>query len=103
MREPHVVADPTELLEVLDRTTAVVLKAVGILLHGLRKVGVEPHAATSGELGGFGHEPFGDRERRARRDGDPHHRFEGGVVEPGDRCVGCLEDRVGVLHDVVGR
>ena len=67
---PHLVADPAELLEVLDRAAAVELAAVVVLLHRLCKVRVEPKAAPPRELCGLAHQSARHRERRARCDDD---------------------------------
>ena len=45
VREPDVVAEPAELLEVLDRAHAEALQAERLLLDGLGHVRVQPHAA----------------------------------------------------------
>ena len=45
VREPDVVAEPAELLQVLDRPHAEELEAERLLLDGLGHVGVQPHAA----------------------------------------------------------
>ena len=50
VREPDVVAEPAELLEVLDRPHAELLEAERLLLDGLGHVRVQPHAALAGEL-----------------------------------------------------
>ena len=103
VREPDVVAEPAELLEVLDRPHAEELQAERLLLDGLGHVRVQPHAALAGELGRLGHQLARDAERRARRERDPH-------IEPGDgswkrvqRGVVGGEDRVAVLDHGVRR
>ena len=45
----------------------------------------------------------GDRERRAGRQRDPHHRVRRRVVEAVDRRLAGGQDRVAVLDDLVGR
>ena len=56
VREPDVVAEPAELLEVLDRPHAEQLQAERLLLDGLGHVRVQPHAARAGELRRLGHQ-----------------------------------------------
>ena len=56
VREPDVVAEPAELLEVLDRAHAEALAAERLLVDRLGQVRVQPHAAPAGELGGLGHQ-----------------------------------------------
>ena len=72
--EPDVVAEPADLLEVLDRPDAEQLEAELLLVERLRHVGVEADALLPRELGGLRHQPLGDAERRARRERDPCHR-----------------------------
>ena len=64
--EPDVVAEPADLLEVLDRPHAEQLEAELLLVERLGHVGVQPHAALPRELGGLGHQLLRDAERRAR-------------------------------------
>ena len=47
MREPDVVAEPAQLLEVLDRAHAEALEAERLLLDGLGHVRVQPDAALA--------------------------------------------------------
>ena len=54
VREPDVVAEPAEVLEVLDRPHAEALEAERLLLDRLGQVRVQPHAALAGELGRLG-------------------------------------------------
>ena len=51
VREPDVVAEPAELLEVLDRPHAEQLEAERLLLDGLGHVRVQADAALAGERG----------------------------------------------------
>ena len=66
VREPHVVAEPAELLEVLDRAAAEQLDAEALLVLGLGHVGVQADAARAGQLGRLAHQLLGDAERGAR-------------------------------------
>ena len=101
--EPDVVAEPAQVVEVLQRAHAEALEAERLLVVGLGEVRVQPHAARAGQLGRLAHQLAGDRERRRRRERDPHHRARRGVVEAVDRVGAGGEDRVAVLDDVVGR
>ena len=103
VREPDVVAEPAELLEVLDRPHAEPLEAERLLLDGLGHVRVQPNAALAGELRRLGHQLLGDAERRARRERDPAHRARRRVVELVQRRRVGGEDRVAVLDHAVGR
>ena len=53
MREPDVVAEPAEAVEVLERAHAEALEAERLLVVGLREVRVQPHAARAGQLRGL--------------------------------------------------
>ena len=103
VREPDVVAEPAEVVEVLERPHAEALEAELLLVVGLGEVGVQPHAARAGQLGGLAHQLAGDGERRRGGERDPHHRARRRVVEAVDRVRARGEDRVAVLDDVVGR
>ena len=54
--EPHVVAQPAEVVEVLQRAHAEALEAEVLLVARLGEVGVQPHAALARELRGLGHQ-----------------------------------------------
>ena len=103
VREPHVVAQPAEVLEVLHRAHAEALDAEDLLVERLGQVGVQPHAAAARELRGLGHQLGRDREGRARRQRDAHHRPRRRVVEAVDGRLAGGQDRVAVLDDLVGR
>ena len=101
--EPDVVAQPADLLEVLDRPHAEQLEAELLLVERLGHVRVQPDAALPRELRRLGHQLLRDAERRARGERDPHHRVRRRVVEAVDRLGAGGEDRVAVLGDLVGR
>ena len=50
MREPHVLAEVTERLDVVDRPRAELLQAELLLVVGLGEVGVQPDAEPAREL-----------------------------------------------------
>ena len=79
------------------------LRAVVILVGGLGHVRVQPDLPFPGELDRFGQQPAGNGERRARPDRDPEHGLRRGVVIRPDRGLGCRQDLVGVLDDLVRR
>ena len=56
VREPDVVAEPAERLDVLDRPHAEALEAELLLVVRLGEVRVQAHAARAGELGGLAHQ-----------------------------------------------
>ena len=103
VREPDVVAEPAEPLQVLDRAAAEQLDAEALLVLGLRHVRVQPHAAGAGQLGRLAHQLLRDAERGAGGERDPHHRVGRGVVVLVDRGLAGGEDRVAVLDDLVRR
>ena len=103
VREPDVVAQPAEVLEVLHGAHAEALEAEDLLVERLGQVGVQAHAAAPRELRRLGHQLGRDRERRARRQRDAHHRPRRRVVEAVDGRLAGREDRVAVLDDRVGR
>ncbi len=96
---PDVALEPADPLQVLDRRAAVELAAVGVLFPRLRQVRVEhePEPACGG--GGLLHQTGRDRERRARRDRDLHHRPVGKARE----ALGVGEHLVDLLDEVVRR
>ena len=95
--------EPAELVEVLDRRAAEPLAAELLLVQRLGEVGVQAHAERRASAADSVISVGGDRERRARRERDPHHRPGRGVVEPVDRVLGGGQDRVEVLDHGVGR
>jgi hypothetical protein len=103
MREPHVVAEPAELLQVLDGAHAEALQAEGLLVERLGKVRVQAHPTLARERRRLGHQLARDREGRARRERDPHHRARRRIVEAVQGGGVGREDRVSVLDDRVGR
>lgn len=99
--EPHVRAEPAELLHVVDRALPDLPQAVLLLVEGLGEVGVQAHPLGPGQRGGLGHQVGADRERRAGGDRDAEHRGEGRVVVGVDGLGRRVEDLVEPLdHDV---
>ena len=101
--EPHVVAEPADAVEVLQRPHAELLEAELLLVDRLGQVRVQPHATAARELGSLHEQLARDAERRRRRERDPHARAGRRVVEAVDRLLGGGEDRVAVLDEAVGR
>ncbi len=99
VRAPHVLGDPADALEVLDRRAAEELAAVRVLLDRLGEVRVQLKAERARERGRLFHQPRRHRERRAWRDRDLRHRPVGERVE----ALGVGEDRVDVLDERVRR
>ena len=64
---------------------------------------MQPHPEAPGEVGRLSHQSFGHREGRAGSDPDAHHGAGRRIVEATDGFLGLGQDRVGVLHDRVGR
>jgi hypothetical protein len=71
--------------------------------EGLGEVGVEPDVLTTGQFGRAGHQPLGDRERRAGAHGDLQVRPGRGVVEAVDRGFRAGQRVLGGLDEVVRR
>src|SRR5690606_5981332 len=103
VREPHVLAQPAELLGVLHRGAAELGGALLLLVEGLGEVGVQPDALVPGQLGGAAHQLGADRERRAGRRGDAGHRVDRRVVVGVDGRGGAGQRAVGGLHHRVRR
>jgi hypothetical protein len=101
--EPHAVPEPPERLEVGQRLQAEPLGAVLLFVDRLGQVGVQPHPAVAGQGGRLTQQVGGHREGRARGHADPQHRVGRRVMVGVDRRRRRGEDRVEVLHDVVGR
>ena len=59
VREPDVVAEPAEVVEVLQRPNAEALEAERLLVGGLGQVRVQAHAARAGQLGRLAHQLAG--------------------------------------------
>ena len=85
VREPDVLAEPAELLDVLERAHAEALEAERLLVDRLGEVGVEPDAARASQLRRLRHQLAGHAERRGGGERDPHHRARRRVVEAVDR------------------
>ena len=103
MRAPHVVGEPAETFEVLHRRAAVQLSAVRLLLDRLGEVRVEREPEAPRERGRLLHQPSGDRERRARCDGDLHARARPRLVERRVESLRLGQHRVELLDELVGR
>ena len=48
--EPHAILQPAELFEVIHRTAAVVMQAIGVFVRGLAEVGVQAAIVFGGEI-----------------------------------------------------
>ena len=97
--EPHVLADPTELLHELEGAPPEAGDAVALLVHRLGQVGVQPQAQPASHSGGLAHEVRRNGERAAGRHG---HRHPLAVVEATRDGLGRGEDGVDALDDGVG-
>ena len=100
--DPGAVAPPPDVLEVLERSAAVDVEAVGVLVDVLGEVGVQTHVESFGQRCGRLHQVGRDREGGTRRQRHLHHGVGGGVVVCADQPLRFGEDRVVVLHDLVG-
>ncbi len=63
MREPHIRAQPAQILDVVNRAAAEFLQAERFLVQRFAEVGVQADAVFSGERGSTQHELAGHRER----------------------------------------
>ena len=99
VREPDVVAEPAQAVEVLERPLPEALEAERLLVVGLGEMSVQAHAAGAGELRRLRHQLAADREGRRRCERDPHHRARLGIVEAVDRGGAGREDRIALLDD----
>ena len=100
---PDVVREPAEPVEVLDRAAAVELEAVLLLLERLGEMGVQREAEPARERRRLLHQAAGDRERRARRDGQLHAGAGAGLVQQRREPLGLGEHRVELLDELVRR
>ena len=79
--DPGAVREPADVLvEAPHRPAPIDRLAVVVLVEILGQVRMEPDVETDGELCRFGHEAAADREGRAGRERDAHHRPYGPVV-----------------------
>ena len=85
VREPDVVAEPAELLDVLERPHAEALHAERLLVDRLGEVGVQADAARRASSAVSAISSPADAERRGGGERDPHHRAGRRVVEAVDR------------------
>lgn len=92
--EPHVRAEPAELLHVVDRALPDLPQAVLLLVEGLGKVRVQAYPLGPGQRGGLGHQVGTDGERRAGGDRDAEPGGEGRVVVGVDGLGRGVEDLV---------
>jgi hypothetical protein len=72
--EPDVAAQPSQVIEVLDRPHSKTLLTEFLFLERLGEVGVEPDLALPGKVRGLAHELGRYREGRAGSDRDLQHR-----------------------------
>ncbi len=80
MGQPDVVRDPPRPLQIFYGTAAESLEAISLLIHGLRKMRVQPYTQTPRELCGSGHQTFRDGKRRTGSQGYAGHRAGGRIV-----------------------
>ncbi len=101
--EPDVVGEPAQLVGVLGGRAADLGEALLLLVEGLGEVGVQADAGAPRQLGRAGHQPLGDRERRARAGGDLQVGARRVVVEAADRRFGAGQGLLGRFDEVVRR
>ncbi len=101
--QPHVAAEPPQLVEVLDRRAAVALAAVLLLVEGLGQMGVEPdtqvRARTADSVRSSPVTENGEQGATAMRTIAPG----AWIVEALDRVPRRVEDGVDGLDDLVRR
>jgi hypothetical protein len=104
VREPHVLAHPSEALGVCDRCLAEGREAEPLLVERLGQVRMQAHAGVATrEACALAHQVRRHAERRARSHPHAQHRARRGIVEHGKHALGVGEDRVLLLHEAVGR
>ena len=103
VRQPHPVAHPADVGEVVDRAPAEPLQAERVLVLRLAQVGVQPDVEVLGQLRGARHQRRRDAERGAGRQRDAGHRERRAVVVRVDQPPRLGEDLVVVLDDGVRR
>ncbi len=102
MGVPDVAPFPPQAGDVLHRAGPEPVPAEGLLVGGLRQVGVEPDPELTRQLGRVPHQTAADGERGARGQHQPQHRAGVGVVVAVHDPPRVLEDGRLVLHHRVG-
>src|SRR5271154_1227732 len=80
VRDPRTGAQPSGLLEEVDRADAESLDGIDVLVERLAEMGVQPAIVALGEFGRSHHHPLRHRERRAGRKRHTDHRARFGIV-----------------------
>ena len=78
VRQPDPSVDPPHLLQIIERPTAVMVKAVIVLVTGFPQMGMEKTIMLLGERRGIHHQLPGDVEGRAWRQRDVQERAVAG-------------------------
>ena len=103
VRIPHVRADPAARFHILQRPHADGLKREILLVDGLTEVRMEPYAELPGKHGRILEQLRRDAERRTGCQRDLMHGERRGIVEFFDEPLAVRQNRVDVLHQIVGR
>ncbi|MNS83044.1 hypothetical protein D3C72_1168140 [compost metagenome] len=101
--EPHVRAQPVQVLEQLQGAHAEGLQAEALLVERLGEVGVQAQAVGAGVVAHLGHQAVRHRERRAGHQVDAGHRAVRSIMVTADHAGHVGHDRVFVLDHRVGR
>ncbi|MNF58377.1 hypothetical protein D3C84_399290 [compost metagenome] len=101
--EPGAGAEPADAVQVIHGTQAETLQAEVFFVEGFGQVGVQAHVEPVRHFGAGGHDFGGDRERRARRQGDLDLRAFTALVVFGDQALAVGEDDFTFLHGLLRR
>jgi hypothetical protein len=99
----HILSQPSQIREVVDRSAAILIQAILLLIERLRHMRMAVNSILLGQISRITQQVRRDGEGGARRDDYSTHRIGPGIVESFYHPAAITEDRVFVFHYLVGR
>src|SRR6266478_8846337 len=101
--KPRPLAEPSAIVEVVERPAAIDFLAIAVLILGFGEVSVQSHFLLRGQLRRQAHQRGCDGKRRTRRKRNLYHRVLAALVIALDQPLAVGEDRILILDNAVRR
>ena len=103
VRQPGIGAQPSDVLQQVQRPLAEAAQAVGLFIARLGQVRMQAHAVPASQVGARAHQFRRHGKRRARRQREAQHGARRGIVILRDQALAVLQNPRFVLHHRIRR